>query len=263
MKSHGGPTTATDSALNLSVQFWTSRGFGVLDVNYRGSTGYGRKYRERLYGQWGVIDVVDCISGAKFLAARADVDGGKLAITGGSAGGYTTLCGLTFHTEFAVGASYYGVPVIWSRSPPRTHKFELHYTDWLIEPFRPNSALYHDRSPINFTDRLSAPVIFLHGKDDPVVPINQAQRVCTPRFNAEISRPVCLYSRTRSTDFVSPHIFAKPLKRSFCLFHEPDTGSAYIVISGQSIAPLGATHFQMKTLKNVGTERRYTSWPTT
>jgi dipeptidyl aminopeptidase/acylaminoacyl peptidase len=189
VKSHGGPTTATDSALNFSVQFWTSRGFGVLDVNYRGSTGYGRKYRERLYGQWGVIDVVDCISGAKFLAARGDVDGGRLAVRGGSAGGYTTLCGLTFHSEFAVGASYYGISDLVALAS-ETHKFELHYTDWLIEPFRPNSALYYDRSPINFTDRLSAPVIFLHGKDDQVVPINQAQRMYSALQRRNI--PTCL-----------------------------------------------------------------------
>ncbi|MGA8467956.1 MAG: prolyl oligopeptidase family serine peptidase [Pseudolabrys sp.] len=176
VKSHGGPTTATDSALSLSVQFWTSRGFGVLDVNYRGSTGYGRKYREKLYGQWGVVDVVDCISGAKFLADRGDVDGSKLAVTGGSAGGFTTLCGLTFHTEFVVGASYYGISDLVAIAT-QTHKFELHYTDWLIEPFKPGSALYHDRSPINFVNRLFAPVIFLHGKDDPIVPINQAEKM--------------------------------------------------------------------------------------
>jgi dipeptidyl aminopeptidase/acylaminoacyl peptidase len=189
VKSHGGPTTATDSALNLSIQFWTSRGFGVLDVNYRGSTGYGRKYRERLYGQWGVIDVMDCISGAKFLAARGDVDPQKLAVTGGSAGGYTTLCGLTFHTEFAAGASYYGISDLIALAT-ETHKFELHYTDWLIEPFRPDSKLYHDRSPINFTENLSAPVIFLHGRDDPVVPINQAQRMHAALQRQNI--PTCL-----------------------------------------------------------------------
>jgi len=187
--SHGGPTAATESALDLSVQFWTSRGFGVLDVNYRGSTGYGRKYREKLYGQWGVVDVVDCISGAKFLVARGDVDGSKLAVRGGSAGGYTTLCGLTFHTEFAVGASYYGISDLVAIAT-ETHKFELHYTDWLIEPFRPNSTLYHDRSPINFIQRLSAPVIFLHGKDDPVVPINQAQRMYSALQRRNI--PTCL-----------------------------------------------------------------------
>jgi dipeptidyl aminopeptidase/acylaminoacyl peptidase len=189
VKSHGGPTAATESALDLSVQFWTSRGFGVLDVNYRGSSGYGRKYREKLYGQWGVVDVVDCISGAKFLVARGDVDSGKLAVTGRSAGGYTTLCGLTFHTEFAVGASYYGISDL-AAIATETHKFELHYTDWLIEPFRPNSPLYHDRSPINFSERLSAPVIFLHGKDDPVVPINQAQKMYSALQHRNI--PTCL-----------------------------------------------------------------------
>jgi dipeptidyl aminopeptidase/acylaminoacyl peptidase len=189
VKSHGGPTAATESALNLSVQFWTSRGFGVLDVNYRGSTGYGRNYREKLYGQWGVVDVADCIAGAKFLVARGDVDGSKLAVTGRSAGGYTTLCGLTFHTEFAVGASYYGISDLVAIAT-ETHKFELHYTDWLIEPFTPNSALYHDRSPINFIERLSAPVIFLHGKDDPIVPINQAQKMYSALQGRNI--PTCL-----------------------------------------------------------------------
>jgi dipeptidyl aminopeptidase/acylaminoacyl peptidase len=189
VKSHGGPTAATESSLDFSVQFWTSRGFGVLDVNYRGSTGYGRKYREKLYGQWGVVDVLDCISGAKFLAASGDVDGSKLAVTGRSAGGYTTLCGLTFHSEFAVGASYYGISDLVAIAT-ETHKFELHYTDWLIEPFKPNSALYHDRSPINFIQRLSAPVIFLHGKDDPVVPINQAQKMYSALQQRNI--PTCL-----------------------------------------------------------------------
>ncbi|MDA9466346.1 S9 family peptidase [Bradyrhizobium sp. CCBAU 53415] len=176
VKSHGGPTAATESTLDLSVQFWTSRGFAVIDVNYRGSTGYGRRYREKLYRQWGVIDVADCISSAKFLAARGDVDDRKLAVTGRSAGGYTTLCGLTFHTEFAAGASYFGISDLVAIAT-ETHKFELHYTDWLIEPFRPDSKLYHNRSPINFTQQLSAPVIFLHGKDDPVAPINQAEKM--------------------------------------------------------------------------------------
>jgi dipeptidyl aminopeptidase/acylaminoacyl peptidase len=158
-------------------------------VNYRGSTGYGKIYREKLYGQWGVIDVADCISSAKFLAARGDVDGAKLAVTGRSAGGYTTLCGLTFHTEFAVGASYFGISDLVAIAT-ETHKFELHYTDWLIEPFRPNSKLYHNRSPINFTERLSAPVIFLHGKEDPVVPINQAEKMYSALRGRNI--PTCL-----------------------------------------------------------------------
>jgi dipeptidyl aminopeptidase/acylaminoacyl peptidase len=186
VKSHGGPTSTAESSLDLSVQFWTSRGFGVLDVNYRGSTGYGRKYREKLYGQWGVADPVDCISGAKFLAARGDVDGGKLAIMGRSAGGFTTLCALTFHADFTVGASYFGISDLVALAT-ETHKFELHYIDWLIEPFRPDSQLYHDRSPINFVERMSAPVIFFHGKDDPVVPINQAEKMYAALHARDIS----------------------------------------------------------------------------
>ena len=174
VKSHGGPTSASTAGLDLSLQFWTSRGFAVLDVNYRGSSGFGRKYREKLYGRWGIADVADCIAGAKFLAARGDADAAKLIVTGGSAGGYTTLCALTFHREFAAGASYYGVSDLVALATD-THKFESHYLDWLIEPYRPDSALYRERSPIHFTERLSAPVIFLHGEDDPVVPLDQAR----------------------------------------------------------------------------------------
>src|SRR5260370_14967955 len=166
VKSHGGPTTATDSALNLSIQCWTSRGFGVLDVNYRGSSGYGTKCRERLYGQWGVIDVADCISGAKFLAARGDVDGGRLAVTGGSAGGYTTLCGLTFHSEFAAGASYYGISDLVALAT-ETHNFELHYSHWRRGPVPAKSAPQHDRAPITPTDRPLPPLIVSHDNRDP------------------------------------------------------------------------------------------------
>jgi len=196
VKSHGGPTSATDSGLNLSLQFWTSRGFAVLDVNYRGSTGYGRRYREKLYGQWGVIDVADCIAGAKYLANRGDVDGNKLLITGGSAGGYTTLCALTFHGDFAAGASYYGVSDLAALATD-THKFELHYLDWLIEPYRQDSALYHDRSPINFVERLSAPVIFLHGEEDPVVPLDQAKKMFSALQRRSISTCLLVFQREK------------------------------------------------------------------
>jgi dipeptidyl aminopeptidase/acylaminoacyl peptidase len=158
-------------------------------VNYRGSTGYGRKYREKLYGQWGVVDVADCIAGAKYLAGRGEVDGGKLMVTGSSASGYTTLCALTFHDVFAAGASYYGISDL-SALATDTHKFELHYTDWLIAPYVPGSALYHDRSPINFVDRLNAPVIFFHGEEDPVVPLNQAEVMFAALRKRDI--PTCL-----------------------------------------------------------------------
>jgi dipeptidyl aminopeptidase/acylaminoacyl peptidase len=172
--SHGGPTGATSGALNLSIQFWTSRGFAILDVNYGGSTGYGREYRERLYGQWGVVDVDDCVNGARFLAERGDVDGERLIIRGGSAGGYTTLCALTFRDVFKAGASYFGVSDLEALAV-ETHKFESRYLDQLVGPYPERRDLYRERSPIHATDRLSVPAIFLQGLEDQVVPPNQAE----------------------------------------------------------------------------------------
>ncbi len=172
--SHGGPTSATSSAFNLEIQFWTSRGFAVLDVNYGGSTGYGRAYRERLNGQWGIVDVDDCINGAKYLVERSLVDGNRLAITGGSAGGYTTLCALTFRDTFKAGASYYGIGDIEALLADG-HKFESRYDSTLIGPYPASRELYHQRSPIYYTDQLSAPVIFFQGSEDKVVTPNQAE----------------------------------------------------------------------------------------
>jgi dipeptidyl aminopeptidase/acylaminoacyl peptidase len=174
VKSHGGPTSATIAVLMLSIQYWTSRGIAVLDVNYGGSTGYGRAYRERLNGNWGVIDVDDCVNGAKFLAGRGDVDGSRLMIDGGSAGGYTTLCALTFRDEFKAGASYYGVSDLEALEED-THKFESRYSDSLIGPYPERRDLYTARSPIHFADKLSCPVIFFQGLEDKVVPPNQAE----------------------------------------------------------------------------------------
>ncbi len=172
--SHGGPTSATTSKFDLKIQFWTSRGFAVLDVNYGGSTGYGREYRERLNGQWGMVDVDDCINGAKYLVERGDVDGNRLAITGGSAGGYTTLCALTFRDAFKAGASHYGIGDIESLLADG-HKFESHYDSTLIGPYPEGRELYHQRSPIYYTEQLSAPVIFFQGSEDKVVTPNQAE----------------------------------------------------------------------------------------
>ena len=172
--SHGGPTGATASTLSLSVQYWTSRGFGVLDVNYRGSTGYGRAYREMLYGQWGIADVDDCVAGARFLADAGRVDGRRLAIRGGSAGGYTTLMALVSGTEFAAGASYFGVSDVEALAL-ETHKFESRYMDWLVGPYPEQRDLYLERSPITHTDRLASPVIFFQGLDDKIVLPNQAE----------------------------------------------------------------------------------------
>jgi dipeptidyl aminopeptidase/acylaminoacyl peptidase len=174
--SHGGPTSATSSSLDLEIQFWTSRGIAVLDVNYGGSTGYGRAYRERLNGQWGVVDVDDCANGAKSLVERGEVDGERLAITGGSAGGYTTLCALTFRDVFRAGASHYGVSDLEALARD-THKFESRYLDRLIGPYPERKDLYVARSPIHSTDRLSCPVIFFQGLADPVVPPVQTERM--------------------------------------------------------------------------------------
>jgi dipeptidyl aminopeptidase/acylaminoacyl peptidase len=174
VKSHGGPTSATVATLMPSIQYWTSRGIAVLDVNYGGSTGYGRAYRERLNGAWGIVDVDDCVNGAKFLAARGDVDDERLLIDGASAGGYTTLCALTFRDAFKAGASHFGVSDAEALAK-ETHKFESRYLDNLIGPYPERRDLYIDRSPIHFTDRLSCPVIFFQGLEDKVVPPNQAE----------------------------------------------------------------------------------------
>jgi dipeptidyl aminopeptidase/acylaminoacyl peptidase len=176
VKSHGGPTAATSSSLSLKIQYWTSRGFAVLDVNYGGSTGYGREYRQRLQGNWGIVDVDDCSNGAKYLAEKGLVDGDRMAITGGSAGGYTTLCALTFKDVFKAGASYYGVSDLEALATD-THKFESRYLDGLIGPYPEAKEVYVARSPIHAAQQLSCPVIFLQGLEDKVVPPNQAEKM--------------------------------------------------------------------------------------
>jgi dipeptidyl aminopeptidase/acylaminoacyl peptidase len=172
--SHGGPTGATSSILNLMIQYWTSRGIAVVDVNYGGSTGYGREYRHRLQGQWGIVDLNDCVNSVRYLVARGEVDPNRLAIRGGSAGGYTTLCALTFRDIFKAGASYFGLSDL-EIFVKDTHKFESHYLDWLIGSYTEHRDLYRERSPINSIERLSCPVIFFQGLDDKIVPPNQAE----------------------------------------------------------------------------------------
>ena len=174
VQSHGGPTSHATPALDREFAFWTSRGFGVVDVNYRGSSGYGRAYRERLRGAWGVIDTDDCIAAARHLAATGEVDGARLTIRGGSAGGYATLCALVFHDDFATGASYYGVADTETLAKD-THKFESRYLDGLIGPYPERADLYRERSPIHFVEQLRAPVILFQGLEDEVVPPSQAE----------------------------------------------------------------------------------------
>jgi dipeptidyl aminopeptidase/acylaminoacyl peptidase len=174
VKSHGGPTSAATTTLALGIQYWTSRGIGVLDVNYGGSTGYGREYRMRLNDTWGIVDVDDCANGASYLVERGLADGNRLMITGGSAGGYTTLCALTFRDRFKAGASHYGVSDCEALAK-ETHKFESRYLDRLIGPYPERADLYRERSPVHYVDRLSCPVIFFQGLEDKVVLPNQAE----------------------------------------------------------------------------------------
>lgn len=172
--NHGGPTASASATLNLMIQFWTSRGFAVVDVNYGGSTGYGRAYRQRLNGQWGIVDVDDALNASRYLVAREAVDPARLAIRGGSAGGYTALAALTFHDVFKAGASYYGVSDLETLARD-CHKFESRYLDSLIGPYPQRQDIYAARSPIHFTDRLTSPLILFQGMQDKVVPPAQAQ----------------------------------------------------------------------------------------
>ena len=160
--------------MDLGVQFWTSRGIGVLDVNYGGSTGYGREYRERLNGDWGVVDVDDCCNAALYIVSQGDADPDRLAIDGGSAGGYTTLAALTFKDVFKAGASHYGVSDLEALAK-ETHKFESRYLDGLVAPYPEGKDLYQERSPINHTEQLSCPLILFQGLEDQIVPPNQAE----------------------------------------------------------------------------------------
>jgi dipeptidyl aminopeptidase/acylaminoacyl peptidase/menaquinone-dependent protoporphyrinogen IX oxidase len=172
--AHGGPTGAASAALRLNIQYYTSRGIAVLDVNYGGSSGFGRRYRRRLWGQWGVVDVDDCINGVKRLAERGVIDGARLAITGGSAGGYTVLCCVTFRDAFKAGASHYGISDL-EALVRETHKFESRYFDRLVGPCPARRDLYVERSPIHHVEGISCPVVFFQGLEDRVVPANQAR----------------------------------------------------------------------------------------
>jgi dipeptidyl aminopeptidase/acylaminoacyl peptidase len=176
VKCHGGPTGATSPAFDAKIQFWTTRGFAVLDVNYRGSTGFGRDYRESLYGRWGEADVEDCVAGVRFLAQQGLADPEAAFISGGSAGGYSVLCALAFTDAFRAGASYYGIGDLGALFG-NTHKFESQYDLWLIgNPEDPATRrLFDERSPLKHADRIRCPVIFFQGGEDKVVPPEQSR----------------------------------------------------------------------------------------
>jgi dienelactone hydrolase len=174
--THGGPTSAASPTFDLKIQYWTSRGIAVLDVDYGGSTGYGRTYRDSLKGNWGVVDIEDAEAGARYLVQNQKADPKKLAIRGGSAGGYTTLAALTFGKTFTVGASYYGVSDLTALAE-ETHKFESRYLDSLVGPYPAEKKLYEERSPLYHAEKLKCPVIFFQGSEDLIVPLNQAEKM--------------------------------------------------------------------------------------
>jgi len=176
VRSHGGPTGQALSILNFDIQYWTTRGFAIADVNYSGRTGYGREFRQRLYGNWGIVDVDDCVNAALYLVKKCLVDENKLIIKGGSAGGYTTLAALTFRDTFKAGAAYFGICDL-EMFHGDTHKFEAKYDEKLLGPYPEKKQVYFDRSPINFIDHLSCPIILFQGKEDKIVPPNQAEKM--------------------------------------------------------------------------------------
>jgi len=186
---HGGPTSATAPGFNAARIYWTSRGFAVLDVNYGGSTGYGRAYRERLDGRWGIVDVQDATSGARHLADTGVVDGTRMAITGGSAGGFTTLAAATFTEVFAAGASHFGISDLATLATD-THKLESRYCDGLVAPWPDGHHVYAERSPIHHVNWLTTPLILLQGTDDRVVLPDQAELMA--RALREKGLPVAL-----------------------------------------------------------------------
>lgn len=173
--SHGGPTAEATPRCSLETQFWTSRGFAIVDVNYGGSTGFGRAYRQRLQGTWGIVDTADCINAAAWLASQGEVDGDRVLIRGGSAGGYTTLCALTMHEGFAAGTSYFGLADLESFVSGGTHKFESGYLLSLVGPYPQEAERYRARSPIHATDGISCPMLLLQGDQDRVVPPHQSE----------------------------------------------------------------------------------------
>lgn len=176
VKSHSGPTAMARTGLNLAIQFWTSRGWGVVDVNYGGSTGFGRAYRQRLDGQWGVVDVADCAAAARALVAQGKADPGRIAIEGGSAGGFTTLAALCFSDVFRAGACRYGVADLGALAQ-ESHRFEAHYLDALVGPWPAAKDTYTDRSPLQHAGQMGCPVIFFQGLDDQVVPAEQTRQM--------------------------------------------------------------------------------------
>ena len=233
---HGGPTASTSARLNLEVQYWTSRGFAVVDVNYRGSSGYGRAYRRQLAGRWGIADVADCANAAIYLAAQGRVDRGRLIIRGRSAGGYTTLAALTFHPEvFSAGASYYGISDLEAMAR-ETHKFESRYLDTLIAPYPEHREVYRERSPMHFVERIMCPLILFQGLEDRVVPPNQSQMIADALRSREV--PVALLTfEGEQHGFRKQESIVHCLEAELCFY-----GAVFGFTPADRLPPIRITH---------------------
>jgi len=198
VRCHGGPTSSASALLDLRTQFWTSRGVAVVDVDYGGSAGYGRVYRERLHGTWGIVDVEDCAAAARHLVEQGAVDGQRIMITGTSAGGFTALACLTsadaaIRAMFQAGGSHYGVSDLAALARD-THKFESRYLDWLVAPYVEGSEVYAQRSPVRNADRLAAPVAFFQGAEDKIVPPGQTESMVTALRQKGITTQYLLFA---------------------------------------------------------------------
>lgn len=215
---HGGPTAQSNGAYSLGKQYWTSQGFAVLDVNYGGSTGYGRNYRNLLNRNWGIVDVDDCVNGAMYLVDQGLVDPNKLVIRGGSAGGYTTLAALAFKKTFKAGADYYGVADITALAHD-THKFEQSYMDLLVGKYSENKSLWEARSPINAIEKVTSPLIIFQGENDPIVPKNQSLMIYEALKKRNIPVEIHIYPGEEHGFRQAPHIIHS-LKREAAFYRE-------------------------------------------
>ncbi|MBA3817026.1 MAG: S9 family peptidase [Parachlamydiaceae bacterium] len=215
---HGGPTAQTSGSLSLAKQYWTSQGFAVLDVNYGGSTGYGRDYRNLLNLNWGIVDVEDCVNGALYLVNQGLVDPNKLVIRGGSAGGYTTLAALAFKTTFKAGADYFGVADITALAND-THKFEQRYMDLLVGKYPEEKTVWEARSPINAVEKITSPLIIFQGEDDPIVPKNQSIMIYEALNKRGITVEIHIYPDEEHGFRQAPHIIHS-LKREADFYRE-------------------------------------------
>ncbi len=211
---HGGPTSHARTGFNPALQFWTSRGYAVLDVNHRGSSGYGRAFREALYGRWGEADISDVIAAVAHLIAEGRVDPERIAIRGGSAGGYVVLAALSRSRQFRAGVSYYGIGDL-SLLAADTHKFESHYLAQLIGPWPQAAHLYHERSPINHLEAIEVPVLLMQGEEDKVVPPNQAALV-----HARLKSSRCLMFPGEGHGFRKPSNLVAALKAELAFYQE-------------------------------------------